>query len=242
MAVLNVRDVNAENFAVPPASITTLGRTVIVLSPRGSAVGTDFATYAAAIDLLRALHSVKVQHLPEVLANPLLKSGNYDPDLSWQSLFTKRIETLRPNLRDEILIMYDTLRQEFAQGAYASCAPTLVHGDVQLRNMVYLRGAIRLIDWADARIDHPLIDLAQFFFVNAIPNEQAELLVRRYDSNLTILDLRFFGYLNYLWTSLFMSDHPELMQSARLWAEEQGLPHTLSILSNAPVQHRRLTP
>ncbi|SDQ29373.1 phosphotransferase [Pseudovibrio sp. Tun.PSC04-5.I4] len=231
VAALDMLGGRTDELAIPPASTTILERAVIMIYPRGEPAISTPDSCAAAIKLLKGLHSVEVTNPPKILVNPFLVDGRYCPLSAWDSLFARRVTMLPKQTREAVLKTFKMSCESFNRSTIARMKGCLIHGDVQFGNMVRLDGTLRLIDWEDARIDHPLIDLAQFLFVNAIPQSQIREVIRAYDPALTTEDLLLFGYLNYLWTCFFMQENQDLMQAARTWAVAQNLPEALCELS-----------
>ncbi|MBL3610585.1 phosphotransferase [Rhodovulum sulfidophilum] len=226
-AILDALQPCAPDIALHPLSTTAVNGSVVTVFPRGLALEPSTETYTEALALLKRLHCVQVSPLLPALSNDFLAKGRYCPDTAWAALFEPTVVRLRDDIRCAIADERRRATEAFTCGAFANHPACLIHGDVQIENMIQLNGALRLIDWEDARLDHPLMDIAQFFFANSVPQTDVKSLMAAYSPELQVSDLRLFSFLNFLWTTLFMQNHRALMDAARRWALQHDLPPIL---------------
>jgi len=141
---------------------------------------------------VRKCHDVPISSMPEALKKQLSNDylsevGTYDPIPIMKSFFEEamdlgrigssqqqRIEALRSAAYIELM----NVRPLFLENAL----PVLIHADLSLANMLveHKTGALKIIDWIDARLDTPSCDVAQFLWLSNATDELKEAFLRGY--------------------------------------------------------------
>lgn len=107
------------------------------------------------------------------------------------------------------------------------------HNDLNPRNIFVQGGKVTLIDWGDTAIANPYYDIAAFFVLNALTEEQEALFLAAYDA--TLLEQRWLSYLSMLKQVVRFEWALNLLRGVQYWtARENGSQSNLLVAVQLP--------
>lgn len=125
---------------------------------------------------LKTIHSVPISKSIEKL---LIENNTYSPKEIWGSLISNRTKIISslPEV-DRIKSFVDLMDRKISNYNYIF---SIIHGDLSSANILVMKkNKIKIIDWTDARIDLPSLDIIQFFYLNKLNKKQQDLFFNYY--------------------------------------------------------------
>lgn len=201
---------------------------VVIITPEGipfSPIDDEHTEMFA--ELLKKLHHVPLPDIvPVELANSMLHEGKYDPLRIWDKFYQPTVNSLDVYKKYIISRIFNQLYTKIK----TFVTPTLIHGDMHYGNIIYLNGKLQLIDWSNARIDTPLIDLANFLISTKFNLQRTKMFLFKYNCELDIDDLLLPIFFTILWTILYLKDNKTYLSGSLFWCSQIELFRPLLIL------------
>lgn len=174
-------------------------------------------------EALKCLHQViNPDKIPSNLENKMLNNGRYDPVIIWRELYLPALNSVAYDSKVSAEKIFKRLIPMINNPSF----PCLIHGDFHYGNIVILDGGIKIFDWSNARIDTPLIDLANFVISARLSLKRTKAFLSHYNSDINIEDLYIPMFFSILWTALYMKDNKIYREGALYWCNQ------LSIFNN----------